>query len=320
MDAKQGPRVAVKTTGAEGATEARVAALGSAIHLTGEHAKRAPSFWARYRRDRAGVVALIVIALMVILVVVCPPFTGYTTNGTDLTSRLEPPSRMHLLGTDEVGRDVWTRFLIGGRISLTVGLVGAAMFITIGTVLGAIAGYLGGPVDALLMRLTDVFMCFPTYVIMLIMVSVFSPSLWITLAVIGSFNWPGTARLVRGQFLSLRQRDFIVAAQSVGVPGQRIILRHLLPNVVNQLVVMGSFGIVLAIMTETGLSFLGLGVQFPTPSWGNLVSTGMRKVALVSWPWLWMPAALAIVAVTLSITYIGEGLRKVLDPQSAGAR
>jgi len=287
-------------------------------------AEEFPSLWLRSWRvfihQRGSVIALTVVAFLVLLAVVGPALTGYRMNETELRDRFSPPTAEHWLGTDNAGRDNLTRFLIGGRVSLFVGLTGATIYIIIGTLIGATAGYFGGPVDTLIMRFTDIFMCFPTYVIQLIMVAIFKPSIWITIGVIGLFNWPGTCRMVRGQFLSLREQDFVLAAKAVGVRGEGIVVRHLVPNVVNLLIVTFSFGVVGAIGQETGLSFLGLGVQFPMPSWGNLLSFGMAKENILLRPWTWMPSGLSIVAITLSVTFIGEGLRVALDPHRIGLK
>ena len=301
-----------------------IVAEKAARALANGESEEFPSLWRRsmnvFFHQRGSIIAVSVVAFLVLLVLIGPLATGYGMNETEIGNRYKPPYSDHLLGTDSAGRDIFTRYLVGGRVSLFVGLTGAAVYILLGALIGGISGYFGGPADTAIMRLTDVFLCFPTYVIQLIMVAIFKPSILITIMVIGLFNWPGTSRVIRGQFLSLREQDFVLAARSVGVPGRGIITRHLLPNVINQLIVTASFGVVGAIMQEAGLSFLGLGVPFPTPSWGNMTSAGMAKENLIIRWWTWVPSSVSIVAVTLAVTFIGEGLRVALDPHRVGLK
>jgi len=233
----------------------------------------------------------------------------------DLYSVAQPPSPDHLLGTDETGRDVPSRLVYGARVSLSVGLVAVFIYTTIGLVLGSTAGYAGGWVDNVLMRATDVVMCFPTLIIIITVVSFVGPSIYNVMAIIGLLGWPQTARLIRGQMLSLREREYVEAARALGAPDAFIVLRHMLPNGIYPIVVSSTFGVATAILTEAGLSFLGLGVQPPTASWGNMLNAAQSVTVLESRPWLWLPPGLAIVLAVLCINFVGDGLRDALDPR-----
>ncbi len=205
--------------------------------------------------------------------------------------------------------------IYGGRVSLSVGLVSVTIYTLIGIVLGSLSGYYGGLVDSTIQRLTDTVMCFPSLVIIIAAVAILGPSLYNVMIVIGLLTWPGICRLVRAQFLSLRQREFVEAARSVGGRDRELIFRHILPNALAPVIVAATFGVAAAILTEAGLSFLGLGVQPPTPSWGNLINTAQSVAVLQQMPWLWIPAGLLIALSVLSINFIGDGLRDALDPR-----
>ena len=204
----------------------------------------------------------------------------------------------------------------GGRISLSIGLIAVTLYLTIGTILGGLAGYGGGVIDFVIMRITDTIMCFPTLLIILTVVPILGPSIFNIMIVIGLLGWTGVARLVRGEFLSLSQRDFVLAARCLGAKDQRIIFRHILPNVVGPLVVAATFGIAGAIMYEAGLSFLGLGVQAPRSSWGQMLNSATSFSTLQFKPWLWAPPGVMIAVTVLSINFIGDGLRDALDPRT----
>jgi peptide/nickel transport system permease protein len=188
--------------------------------------------------------------------------------------------------------------------------------VLIGTILGALSGYFGGVVDAVIQRLTDAVMCFPSLIIIIAAVAIIGPSIYNVMIVIGLLTWPSICRIVRGQFLSLREREFVEAAQAMGAGNMRIIFRHLLPNAIAPIIVAATFGIASAILTEAGLSFLGLGVQPPTASWGNMINTAQSAAVLQQMPWLWIPAGIMIALAVLSINFIGDGLRDTLDPRA----
>lgn len=271
--------------------------------------------WRRFRRNHRAMAGLVVLALLATLSVLAPVIAPYERDKTDVLAIEEPPSAAHLLGTDDLGRDIFTRLLYGGRMSMSVGLVSVTLSLSIGTALGALAGYYGGRVDSLVMRLTDMVMVFPFFPLALTIQAALGPSIWNTMIVIGLLSWPGVARLVRGEFLSLRSREFVQAAHAMGAPDGRIIFRHLLPNAVAPLLVAATLGVAGAILGESGLSFLGLGVPQPVPSWGNMLSSAISLKVLLYQPWLWIPPGAMIFLAVLSINFVGDGLRDALDPR-----
>ena len=275
---------------------------------------RVAQAFARHRLAVAGSVVIILLGLAAIFAPAVATHDPYTV---DLLAAGQPPSEEHWLGTDEVGRDVFSRLVYGSRVSLSVGLVAVTIYTVIGMVLGAISGYFGGLVDGSIQRLTDTVMCFPPLIIIIAAVSITGPSIWNVMMIIGLLTWTGTCRLVRGQFLSLRQREFVEAARAAGVSDPRLIVRHLLPNTLAPVMVSATFGVAATILTEAGLSFLGLGVQPPTPSWGNLINLAQSATILQTMPWLWAPPGFLIAVAVLSINFIGDGLRDALDPRAA---
>lgn len=234
----------------------------------------------------------------------------------DLRAARTGPSPEHPLGADLVGRDVFSRLVHASRVSLVVGLGAVSIYVALGVLLGSLAGYYGGIVDAFLLRLADVVMSFPLLILVLVVVSLVGPGLMNIILVLGFLGWPPIARLVRGQYLSLREEEFVQAARALGASDLRLILRHLLPNTVGVVVVAATFGVANAILVEAALSFLGMGVQPPTPSWGNMLSDAQSLAALESMPWLWVPPGLMIFLAILSINFLGDGLRDALDPRS----
>lgn len=209
-----------------------------------------------------------------------------------------------------------TRVLYAGRISLSVGLVSVSISMFIGIIIGSIAGYAGGKVDMTLMRLTDVFMTFPSLVIIITVAAAMGPSVYNAMLVIGLLTWPSIARLVRGQFLTLREQQFVRAARSIGVAKGQIVFKHIFPNTISSIAVAITIGVASAILLEASLSFLGLGVQAPTPSWGNMLRDAQSLNILEGMPWIWLPPGLMIALAVLSINFIGDGLRDALDPRS----
>ncbi len=234
-----------------------------------------------------------------------------------LSDRLLPPSLHHWMGTDQYGRDVLSRMLYGSRVSLAVGLVAVSIYIFIGTFVGAVAGYYGGLVDSILMRLVDILLCIPTFFLILMVIAFVGPSIVNIMVIIGFTSWTDVARLVRGEVLSLKEREFIQAARVIGMKDSRIILRHLLPNALGPVLVVATLGIGGAILIESSLSFLGLGVQPPTPSWGNMLEEG-RDHLTDAW-WLITFPGLAIFFTVLGYNLLGEGLRDYMDPRLRGS-
>jgi peptide/nickel transport system permease protein len=283
-------------------------------------ARAEPSPWDEARtvfgKNRLAVAGLLAIVAIYLAALWTPYLAPYDPMADDLTRRLMAPSGDHLLGTDEYGRDVLSRLLFGARISLSIGLVAVAISVTIGTILGAVAGYIGGWVDGLIMRLVDLVISFPSLVLLVTVVALFQPSLFVIIVVLGLTQWPGATRLVRGEVLSLREREFVLAARALGFSRARIIARHLLPNVLATVIVVATLGIGQTIVLEAGLSFLGLGVQSPTPSWGTMVNDG-RDHLTSEW-WLSTVPGLAIVFTVLAFNVVGDGLRDALDPRMRG--
>lgn len=272
-------------------------------------------FWRRLFRHKLGMVGLVMLVLLVIAAIFAPLLAGIDPATMDLKMKNKPPSAEHILGTDAIGRDVWARLVFGARVSLSVGLVAVGIYTSIALILGSVSGYAGGHVDNVIMRFTDIIMCFPTFLLIITVASVLPPNIFNIMVIIGIFGWPGMTRLIRGQFLSLRGQDFVIAAVAVGVPTRRIIFRHILPNVVGPVVVAATLGLAGAILTESSLSFLGLGVQQPTPSWGQTLTTALQLPILENMPWRWLPSATAIAFAVLSMNFFGDALRDAFDPR-----
>jgi peptide/nickel transport system permease protein len=270
-------------------------------------------FWRRFYRNKLMFFgALIVVALLVVSVL-APWLAPYDPGRIDLRNVLAPPSADHLLGTDQLGRDVLSRMIWGARISLKVGFVATGLAILIGTLLGAVSGYYGGWVDSVIMRLVDIMLCFPTFFLILAVIAVLEPSIWNIMIIIGLTGWMGVTRLVRADFISLRERDFVKAARAIGASDWRIIFLHILPNAMASILVAATLGVAGAILTESALSFLGIGVQPPTPSWGNILTAGKDNID-IAW-WLSLFPGLAILITVVGYNLLGEGIRDLLDPR-----
>jgi len=267
----------------------------------------------RFSRNRLSVIGAVTVLLLITISLLAPFIAPYDPTAIDVRHTLSPPSKTHLLGTDELGRDLLSRIIWGSRVSLKVGFVAVGIAIVIGIIIGAIAGFYGGKVDAILMRFVDIMLAFPTFFLILAVISILEPNIFTIMAVIGITSWMDVARLVRAEFLSLKERDFVGAARAVGVSDTRLISRHILPNALSPVFVAATFGVAGAILIESGLSFLGLGVQPPDPSWGNILTSGKDNIE-VAW-WLSLYPGLAILITVLSYNLVGEGLRDALDPR-----
>jgi peptide/nickel transport system permease protein len=270
-------------------------------------------FWKAFRRNRLAVIGGIVVACLALLALAAPFIAPWDPNRPDIKKILDPPSSKHLLGTDQLGRDVLSRMLYGARVSLAVGFVSVGIAAFIGIALGSASGYHGGFVDASIMRLVDLMLVFPRFFLLLAVLAFLKPSIWTIMAVIGVTGWMGVARLVRAEFLALKEREFVVWSQSIGASGFRIIWRHIMPNAMAPVLVAMTLGIPAAILTESGLSFLGLGVQPPHATWGNILNEGKDAIEL-AW-WLSVYPGLAILVTVLSYNLLGEGIRDALDPR-----
>ncbi len=289
------------------------------------------TFWRRLRRHKVAIAGLVVLTIMVLAAALAKQLSPFDPNaidnvhwqGTPLPPCFQDAAQCggHSLGTDNVGRDLLSRLLFGARISLTVGLFAVLMELLIGTTLGAIAGYYGGWIDYALMRITDVFLSIPLLPLLLVLTAIVATSsskaalsFWVIVVIIGSLSWMGVARLVRASFLSLREREFAEAARAVGNNDGRIIFRHLLPNAIAPIVVQGTLDVANVILLESGLSFLGFGIQPPTASWGNMLSDAQANLQIAWWAAVF--PGLCILVTVLSINYMGDGLRDALDPNT----
>ena len=269
----------------------------------------------RLRRHRLAMVALVVFGVICLSAIFAPVIERYPPDAISLREKFQPPSAEHWLGTDRLGRDVWSRTVHGGRVSLAVGLSAALISTLIGMIFGAFSGYYGGWSDMAVMRTTDVFLTFPPIIIMLAIAAFVGQSIVNVILIIGLLSWPTTARLVRGQVLSVREEQFVLASRSLGAKDNRLITGHILPNTVAPLLAEVTFAVGAAILTEAGLSFLGLGVPLPTPSWGNMLETARSLDVLQDGPWMWVPPALMTLLTILCINFIGDGLRDAIDPR-----
>jgi len=270
-------------------------------------------FWRRFRTNRVATAGLVVVAALFLLSFCAGFITPYDPDALDAWHVLLPPSSAHLFGTDELGRDVLTRVIYGARVSLKVGFVAVGIAVAIGTVVGLFAGFYGGWADSLLMRIVDIMLCFPTFFLILAVIAMLEPSIWYIMIIIGLTGWMGVARLVRAEVLSLKSRDFVSAARVLGASDLRIIFRHILPNALSPVLVSATLGVAGAILTESALSFLGIGVQPPTPSWGNILTSGKDYIEF-AW-WLSLFPGVAILVTVLSYNLVGEGIRDALDPR-----
>lgn len=271
--------------------------------------------WKRFRQHKLAVFSSIVLLIILILCFGAPLFTSYDPIEIDFDSMLEAPGEGHVFGTDELGRDVWTRTVYGGRVSLLVGITAAAISTLIGVFLGSISGYFGKATDMIIMRFTDVMMTFPPLIIMLTVAAIAGPGILNVILIIGGLRWPHTTRLVRGQFLTLKNQEFVLAVIAQGMPDRLIIIRHCLPNVVAPLMARVSFTVSSAILSEAGLSFLGIGVPLPTPTWGNMMQQARTLNILQFYPWMWAFPAIFTLITIMCINFIGDGLRDAFDPQ-----
>lgn len=267
----------------------------------------------RFSKNRLAVIGAVTVLLLITVSLFAPFIAPYDPTAINVHDVLSPPSKTHLLGTDELGRDVFSRIIWGSRVSLKVGFVAVGIAIIIGIVIGAIAGFYGGKIDAILMRFVDIMLAFPTFFLILAVIAILEPSIFTIMVVIGITSWMDVARLVRAEFLTLKERDFVGAARAIGVTDARLIFRHILPNALSPVFVAATFGVAGAILIESGLSFLGLGVQPPDPSWGNILTAGKDNIE-VAW-WLSLYPGLAILITVLSYNLVGEGLRDALDPR-----
>jgi peptide/nickel transport system permease protein len=271
---------------------------------------------ARFRRHRLAMTGVVVIAVLVVAALVVSDPAAYNL---DLFHGHQPPSAGHWLGTDAIGRDVFARTLLGGRVSLMVGLVSALFSTIIGLVVGSLAGYYRR-LDFVIMRFVDVIMSFPLWILLLLAAAFVGPGIINIIILIGVITWPIPTRIIRGQFLQLRESDFVIAAKVLGVRDRTIVLRHVIPNAMAPLLVYASIAVAGNVLLEAAMSYLGLGVQVPTPSWGNLLNNARSISVLSREPWQWAPAAILIVVFVLAVNFVGDGIRDAADPRGRSRR
>jgi peptide/nickel transport system permease protein len=267
----------------------------------------------RFSQNRLSLLGAIAILLLISASILAPFLAPYDPTSIDVHNVLSPPNKNHLLGTDELGRDLLSRIIWGSRVSLKVGFIAVGISILIGIIIGAVAGFYGGLIDTTLMRFVDIMLAFPTFFLILAVISILEQNIFTIMVVIGITSWMDVARLVRAEFLSLKEKDFVSAARAVGASDKRLIFKHILPNALSPVFVSATFGVAGAILIESGLSFLGLGVQPPDPSWGNILTAGKDNIE-VAW-WLSLFPGFAILITVLSYNLVGEGLRDALDPR-----
>ena len=279
------------------------------------------SYWGsvfrRFRKNKLAVVSLFVITIIVLMCVFVPIISPYSIEGTRLDAEIrdQPPSAAHWLGTDKIGRDLFTRLFYGGRISLGISLAATAALCVIGIVLGSVAGYYRGFMDAIIMRLSEMFMSFPFTIMCITLGAVFGAGPRTMIIALGMLSWPSICRIVRGQILTLRELEYMEACEALGISDFRRIFRHLFPNVLAYIIVYATISMASVILTETALSFLGLGVAPPTPSWGNLIQEARDVTVLANKWWYWMPPGIIICLSVMCFNVLGDGLRDAVDPK-----
>lgn len=297
------------------------------LELAAAKAEKGKSFtqlaMRRFMKNKLAVIGVGVICILIAVSVLAPVLAPHDPNISMMDSngeylKLTPPTSDNPLGTDQIGRDVLSRMIYAGRISLSVGLVAVSISLVVGVILGCLAGFYGRWIDGLIMRFTDVVICFPYMFLVITVSTLLKPSIYTVMAVTGLVNWTSIARLVRGEILKLRNTEYVAAVTALGAKNRRIITKHILPNILAPIMVQATLGIATAIITEASLSYLGVGVQPPTASWGNMLNAASSISILQSKPWVWIPPGLAILVTVLSINVIGDGLRDAFDPRANG--
>ncbi|MEG2000285.1 MAG: ABC transporter permease [Evtepia sp.] len=272
--------------------------------------------WRKFKRDRRAMAGLIFLIVEILIVLILPMFLQISPTMTDQVAGFwSPPSSEHWLGTDDVGRDIFARLLHGGRISLMIGFAAAFMSLAIGIPLGLIAGYRRGAVEFCIMRCVDVVQSFPSMILILCLVSLVGPSAWNIILVIGGLGWASVTRLVYGNTLSIREKDYILAVRALGASNSEILRKNIFPNAVAPVLSILPMKVGRAILSESGLSFLGVGLRTPEASWGNMMQNATELMTLTHRPWMWLPPGLCIIATIFALQFVGEGLRKAMNPK-----
>ncbi|MCC5894440.1 MAG: ABC transporter permease [Alkalibacterium sp.] len=271
----------------------------------------------RFFKNKVAVVSLVIFLIMLLVAVFANQISPHPRDASAGIFRAAPYDNFYL-GTDDIGRDVLSRLIHGTQVSMIVGLGSVTIYVMIGTTLGLVSGYFGGFVDGVIMRITEAFMSFPFFMVILTLVSLLGSGIWVVTLVLGVLSWPPLCRLVRGQVMQLKEQDFVLAAVATGYSTPGILFIHILPNVLSPILVNATFGIATAILTEASLSFLGVGVQRPRPSWGNILSEAQSLRVLAGEPWRWVPAGILIFIAVLAINFIGDGLREAIEGETKG--
>lgn len=278
--------------------------------------------WNNFKKNKLAIAGIFIMAFMLLFTIVGPFISSYAENGIDYGAMKAAPSIKHLLGTDELGRDVVTRLMYGGRISIAVGVVSVVIEVVVGALLGVIAGYYGGIIDSIIMRVADIFLCIPYLPILIVLGGIMSDFhvkpgtriIWL-MFILAFLSWPQLCRLVRGEVLSLREQEYMQAAEALGIRDSRKMFKHLLPNTLPTIIVTATLGVASNILAESALSYLGLGVIAPTASWGNMIQVVNNLYVLQHYPWLWIPPGVCIFLVAVAINIVGDALRDALDPK-----
>jgi peptide/nickel transport system permease protein len=278
--------------------------------------RKRPGFWRRFARHRMALVGMVFVLAVTIAAFVTPYVSPYDPYKMELGEARKTPSLNHPLGTDKLGRDTLTRVFVGGRVSIEVAVAAVAISTGLGALLGLMAGYLGGWADIIISRMTDIFMSFPLFVLLIVLVAMLGPSVLNVILILGFFSWMVVTRVVRGQVLAVMNEPYIEAAISAGAESWQIVVKQVLPNAFAPIVVASTLGVANAMLSEAALSFLGLGIQPPTPSWGNMLNAAQSLQVLVNEPWVWIGPGAAIALTVLSINFIGDGLQDALDPRA----
>lgn len=271
------------------------------------------TFWQRFKQNKLALLGGIVVIFLFTIAILAPAITPYDPNAINVQNILEPPGLTHPFGTDDLGRDILSRIIWGSRVSLSVGFVAVGISTLIGVILGAITGYYGGWVDRIIMRFVDIMLSIPTFFLLLAVIAFLEPGISNIMIVIGLTSWMGVTRLVRAEFLSVKEREFTQSARAIGAGDMRIIFRHILPNSMAPVLVSAVLGIAGAILIESALSFLGIGVQPPDASWGNILTIGKDNIE-IAW-WLSVFPGVAILITVLAYNLLGEGIRDAIDPR-----
>lgn len=277
------------------------------------------SYWGevifRLKKNKMAMISLFVLVLLISLCILVPILSPYSIEMTDMQNRDQSPSAEHILGTDKIGRDMFVRLFYGGRISLGLALAVVALECLIGVVLGCIAGFYGGIADIIIMRIAEIFMSFPYVMFCITVVAVFGNSVYILIFVLAIISWPSIARIVRGQILTLREMEYMEACEALGISDIRRIFKHLLPNVLAYVIVYATLGMASVILAETSLSFLGLGVSPPTPTWGNMIQEARNTLIIQQKWWYWIPPGICIFISVMCFNLLGDGMRDAIDPK-----